>query len=74
MELYKQVKIAKRGYYIACKGLRYSDYLTKRVILGEIASNKGRESSNNSSYLFYKQCDVYLYNYNSCFERFHKEK
>jgi hypothetical protein len=37
--------MAKRGYYVACKGLRYRDQLIKRVALSEIASNLGRESS-----------------------------
>jgi hypothetical protein len=49
MQLHKQVKIAKRGYYIACKGMRYKDLLIKRVALSEIASNLSRESYKHSS-------------------------
>jgi hypothetical protein len=42
---YKLVKMTKRGYYVACKGLRYGDRPRKRVAIGEIAINLGRESS-----------------------------
>jgi hypothetical protein len=45
MQLHKQVKIAKRGYYAACKGIRYRDRLIKRVALSEMAFNLSRESS-----------------------------
>ena len=45
VQSHKQVKMAKRGYYVACKGLRYRDKLRKRIILGQITSNLGRESS-----------------------------
>ena len=74
VQLHTQVKMAKRRCCVACKGLRYRDRLIKRVVLGEIASNKGRESSKHSSSFGYKHCGVHLYNYNSCFERFHEEK
>jgi hypothetical protein len=49
MQLHKQVKIAKRGYYAACKGMRYRDRLIKKVALSEMASNLGRESSKHLS-------------------------
>jgi hypothetical protein len=45
MQLYKQVKMAKRGYCVACKGMRYKDRLIKRVALSEMASNLSRESN-----------------------------
>jgi hypothetical protein len=66
--------MAKRGNYIAYKGLRYKDKPRKRLILGQIMSNLGRESGRHTSSFGCKQCDVYLYNNNSCFESFHKEK
>jgi hypothetical protein len=68
------VKMAKRGYCVACKGLRYGDRPRKRVALAEIASNMGRKSTNHSSSSGCRQCDVHLCKDNSCFERFHKEK
>jgi hypothetical protein len=45
VQSHKQVKIAKRGWCVACKRLRYRDRLRKRVALGQIASNIGRQSS-----------------------------
>jgi hypothetical protein len=39
--------MAKRGYYIIYKGLRFSDRLKKRVILEEIIANQSRESTNH---------------------------
>jgi hypothetical protein len=66
--------MAKRGYYVAYKGLRYRDQPRKRVALSEIVSNRGRESSKHLSPFGCKQCDVYLCNYNSCFDIFHVEK
>ena len=71
---HKLIRISKRGFYIAYKGLRFRDRPRKRVTLSEIASNISRESTKRSLCFGYKQCDVYLYNYNSCFKRFHKEK
>jgi hypothetical protein len=74
IQLHKQVKMAKRGYYAACKGMRYRDRPIKRVALSEMASNLSRESSKHLSSFRCKQCDVHLCNYNSYFKRFHKEK
>lgn len=74
IQSHRMVKMAKRGYCIACKGLRYGDRPRKRVALSTIASNLGRQSSNHSSSFGCKQCDVHLCNNNSCFERFHEEK
>jgi hypothetical protein len=71
---HKLIRMSKRGFCIACKGLRFRDRPRKRVALSEIASNIGRESTKRSSRFGCKQCDVHLCNYNSCFERFHKEK
>jgi hypothetical protein len=36
---HERVKIAKRGYYITYKGLRFSDRPKKRVALEEITAN-----------------------------------
>ena len=74
VQSHELVKMAKRGYCVACKGLRYGDRPRKRVALSEIASNRGRESSKHSSSFGCKQCDVHLCNYNSCFDIFHVEK
>ncbi len=71
---HEQVKMGKRGYYVACKGLRFGDRPQKRVPLSVIASNSGRKSINYSNSSGYKQCDVFLCNNNSCFEVFHREK
>jgi hypothetical protein len=38
---YKLVKMAKRGYYIAYKGLKYRDRPRKRIAISEIAINLG---------------------------------
>ena len=45
VQSHKQVKMAKRGRCVAYKGLRYRDRPRKRIALGQIASNLGRESS-----------------------------
>jgi hypothetical protein len=42
--------MAKRGWYVSCKGLRCGDRPKKQVVLNEIAANKSRE---NTSYLFF---------------------
>jgi hypothetical protein len=74
LKSHEQVKMGKRGYCVACKGLRFGDRPQKRVALGIIAFNSGCKSSNRSSSSGCKQCDVFLCNNNSCFEVFHKEK
>jgi hypothetical protein len=74
LQSHEQVKMGKRGYCIACKGLRFGDRPQKRVALGVIASNSGRESSNYMSSSGYKQCNVFLCNNNSCFEVFYRDK
>jgi hypothetical protein len=71
---YELIRMSKRGYYIACKGLRFGDRPRKRVAMSKIASNMGRESTNHLSFSGCKQCNVHLCKYNSYFERFHKEK
>ncbi len=62
--------MGKRGYCVACKGLRFGDRPQKRVALGAIAANSGHKNSNYSSRFGYKQCDVFLCNNSSCFEVF----
>jgi hypothetical protein len=74
LQSHEQVKMGKRGYCVACKGLRFGDRPQKRVALGVIASNSGRKNNNHSSSFGCKQCDVFLCNNNSCFEVFHREK
>jgi len=71
---HEQVKMGKRGYCVACKGLRFGDRPQKRVALGVIAANSGRKNSNHSSRFGCKQCDVFLCDNSSCFEVFHREK
>jgi hypothetical protein len=66
------VRMAKRGMCVNCKGLRFRDRLKKRVILAEIAINKGRESTFHLSCFGYKQCDVNLCRNRGCFDVFHK--
>ena len=74
LQSHEQVKMGKRGYCVACKGLRFGDRPQKRVPLGVFASNSGRKSSNHMSSSGCKQCDVFICKDNSCFEVFHKEK
>jgi hypothetical protein len=72
IESHERVKMAKRGYCIACKGLRFGDRPKKRVALEEIAANQSRESTNHQSFWGCKQCDVHLCNRRPCFEAFHR--
>ena len=74
LKLYEQVKMGKRGWCVACRGLRYRDRPQKRVALSEIATNSGRKSTNRQSSYGCKQCDVFLCKDISCFKSFHKEK
>jgi hypothetical protein len=71
VRLHEIVKIAKRGEYVNCKGLRYRDRLKKRQVLSEIAANQGRESSRHESFYRCKQCDVHLCKKRPCFDVFH---
>jgi hypothetical protein len=48
---HEQVKMGKRGWCVACRGLRFGDRPQKRVALSEIASNLGRKSTNRQSHL-----------------------
>jgi hypothetical protein len=49
---HKLIRMSKRGFCIACKGLRFRDRPRKRVALSKMASNMGRESTKHSSRLF----------------------
>jgi hypothetical protein len=73
-QLHKRVRMAKRGWCVACKGLRLRDRPRKRIALAELASNMGRESTKHQSIYGCKQCDVHLCRSNSCWRRFHMEK
>jgi hypothetical protein len=74
IQSHEQVRMGgKKGYCVACKGLRFGDRPRKRVALGVIASNSGRKSSSYMTRLGCKQCDVFLCKDNSCFEVFYKD-
>ena len=73
-QAHEQVKMAKRGWCVACRGLRFGDRPQKRVALSEIVSNLDRKSTNRQSHYGCKQCDVFICKDNSCFESFHREK
>jgi hypothetical protein len=45
VQSHKQVKIAKRGRYVAYKGLRYRDKPRKKITLGQIVFNLSKESN-----------------------------
>ena len=63
----------KRGECVNYKGLRFRDRLKKRVTLGEIAANQGKESLRHESFYGYKQCDIHLYKNRGYFNIFHRE-
>jgi hypothetical protein len=73
-QLYKRVRMAKRGWCVIYKGLRLRDRPRKRIALAKLASNIGRESTKHQSIYRCKQCNVHLYRSNSCWRRFHIEK
>jgi hypothetical protein len=72
VRLHELVKLGKRGTCVCCKGLRYGDRPKKRVALGQITANRGRESIVHQSRFGYKQCDVYLCKNRDCFGVFHR--
>jgi hypothetical protein len=43
---------------VCCKGLRITDRPQKRIALGDIAANQGRESKRKQTNHYYKQYDV----------------
>ncbi|PVH69726.1 hypothetical protein DL98DRAFT_578195, partial [Cadophora sp. DSE1049] len=59
--LHQQVKMAKKGWCVACKGGRFSDRQTKRVALSEISVNKGRSYAKKQSIFGCQQCDIHLF-------------
>jgi hypothetical protein len=69
---HEQVKLAKRGECVYCRGLRIRDRPKKRVALSEIATNQGRSSSRHESQYGCKQCDVHLCKQRGCFTAFHR--
>ena len=71
VQLHKQVKLAKVGECVSCKGLRFRDRPKKRLALSEIAANQGRESSRHKSQYGCEQCDVHLCKKRGCFNVFH---
>jgi hypothetical protein len=74
LRAHELVKMPKRGYCKACKGLRLRDRPRKMITLQEIAANKGRETVDRQSSFGCKQCDRHLCKFNSCFRSFHAEK
>jgi hypothetical protein len=71
IRVYEQVKLARVGEYMSCKGLRFRDRPKKRLSLSQIAANYGRESLRHESQYGCKQCDVYLCKKRGCFDVFH---
>ena len=69
---HEQVKMAKKGRCVSCKGPRYWDRPLKRVALSQIAANQSRDSSNHDSRWGCKQCDMHLCRERGCFNVFHK--
>jgi hypothetical protein len=69
---HEKIKMVKRGECVSCGGLRFGDRPKKRVALGEIAANQGRESKRSVSFYGCKQCDVHLCNKRPCFDVFHR--
>jgi hypothetical protein len=72
VQSHEQVKMARKGICVCCQGLRYGDMPRKRVALGQIAANQGRDSSRHDSIYGCKQCDVHLCRERGCFDVFHK--
>jgi hypothetical protein len=73
VQFHEKVKMVKRGECVSCKGLRFGDRPKKRVALGQIAANQGRESRRTDTIYGCKQCDVHLCDKRGCFEAFHAE-
>jgi hypothetical protein len=72
VQLHKQVMLTKVGEYVNYKGLRFRDRPKKRLALGEIAANQGRESSRHESQYGCEQCNVHLCKKRCCFNVFHQ--
>jgi DDE_Tnp_1-like zinc-ribbon len=72
VQSHEKANMQKRGKCMCCKGLRLGDWPKKRVTLGDIAANKGRESIKHDSRYKCKQCDVYLCNSTVCFDLFYR--
>ena len=72
VQSHEQVKMARKGKCVCCKGLRYGDRPRKRVALSKIAANQSRDSSRHDSIYGCKQCDVHLCKERGCFEVFHR--
>jgi len=72
-ELHQRIKMDKRGYCKACMGGRFSDRPKKRVALGEIAANTGRQTAKHQTIWGCKQCSIHLCKERPCFGLFHRE-
>ncbi len=69
---HKLLKLPRRGGCVCYKGLRLRDRPKKRVPLGQIAANQGRESSRHESQYRCLQFDVHLCFKRGCFDIFHE--
>jgi hypothetical protein len=69
---HEMVKMECRKDCVCCKGLRLGDRPQKRMALGEIAANQGRESKRTCTIYSCKQCDVALCKKRSCWKKYHR--
>jgi hypothetical protein len=56
---------------VCCKGLRITDRPQKRIALGDIAANQGRESKRRQTDHYCKQCDVAICRKGMCWRIYH---
>ena len=72
VKAHKQVKLARVGECVCCKGLRFRDRPQKRLPLGKIAANQRRGSSRHESQYGCLECEVHLCLKRDCFNVFHE--
>lgn len=70
--LHQVIKMEKRSWCVACKGGRFQDRPIKRVALGAIAANKGREFVKRQTIYGCKECNIHLCRNRPCFAEFHR--
>jgi hypothetical protein len=63
---YEYIKIPTKKDYTACKRVRFSDNLLKRVALVEIARNRYRNSTKRTSWYSYIQCNIIICRKSDC--------
>jgi hypothetical protein len=69
---HEMVKMEWKKDCVCCKGLRLRDRPQKRIALGEIAANQGRESKRTCTIYSCKQCDVVLCKKRSCWKKYYR--